>query len=342
MRSYCVASSYFVSLSVGLSSRRFARGCVVETKCRVVLFGECMIELRGQMFGTMQQNFGGDTLNTAVYLARLGSDSGIEVAFATELGTDAYSDAMLAAWEKERIDTSLVLREAGRMPGLYTIQVDAAGERTFYYWRDSSAAKHYFDGPGSPLEDRLETVDVLYFSGISLAVLSPEARTRLFECADRLRTRGGRVMFDNNYRARLWSGGNAEAQVWYEQAYGRCDLALITLEDDQALFDIADRDAAIARAFALPASEVVIKCGAAPTLVRVTGQPPVSVPVFSVAKVVDTTGAGDSFAGGYLAARLQGLSPEVSARSGNKLASIVIQHAGAIIPAEAMPVFVFL
>ena len=200
----------------------------METKCRVVLFGECMIELRGQMFGTMQQNFGGDTLNTAVYLARLGSDSGIEVAFATELGTDAYSDAMLAAWEKERVDTSLVLREAGRMPGLYTIQVDAAGERTFYYWRDSSAAKHYFDGPGSPLEDRLETVDVLYFSGISLAVLSPEARTRLFECADRLRTRGGRVMFDNNYRARLWSGGNAEAQVWYEQAYGRCDLALIT------------------------------------------------------------------------------------------------------------------
>ena len=149
-------------------------------------------------------------------------------------------------------------------------------------------------------------------------------------------------MFDNNYRARLWPGGNAEAQVWYEQAYRRCDLALITLEDDQALFDIADRDAAIARAFALPASEVVIKCGAAPTLVRVAGQPPVSVPVFSVAKVVDTTGAGDSFAGGYLAARLQGLSPEVSARSGNKLASIVIQHAGAIIPAEAMPVFVFL
>ena len=314
----------------------------METKCRVVLFGECMIELRGQMFGTMQQNFGGDTLNTAVYLARLGSDSGIEVAFATELGTDAYSDAMLAAWEKERIDTSLVLRESGRMPGLYTIQVDEAGERTFYYWRDSSAAKHYFDGTSSPLEERIGELDALYYSGISLAVLSPEGRERLFGCVNRLRSRGGRVVFDNNYRARLWPGGGVEARLWYEQAYANCDLALITLEDNQALFDTADREEAIRQACLLPPPEVIVKCGADPTLIRLAGETPVSVPVFKVAKVVDTTGAGDSFAGGYLAARLQGLSPEVSARSGNKLASIVIQHAGAIIPAEAMPVFVFL
>lgn len=318
------------------------QGSVMASKCRVVLFGECMIELRGQMFGTMQQNFGGDTLNTAVYLARLGADSGIDVAFATELGTDAYSDAMLAAWEKERIDTRLVVREAGRMPGLYTIQVDAAGERTFYYWRDSSAAKHYFDGASSPLEAQLDTVDALYYSGISLAVLSPEARERLFGCVKRLRARGGRVIFDNNYRARLWPEGSEEACTWYKRAYEGADLALITLDDHQALCAIEDRDAAIRDACALPPPEVVLKCGGEPTLLRVAGQEPVSVPVFRVGKVVDTTGAGDSFAGAYLAARLQGLSPEVSARSGNKLASIVIQHAGAIIPAEAMPVFVFL
>ena len=314
----------------------------MDRKCRIALLGECMIELRGQMFGTMQQNFGGDTLNTAVYLARLGCDSGIEVAFATELGSDAYSDAMLAAWEKERIDTGLVFRESGRMPGLYTIQIDETGERTFYYWRDSSAAKHYFDGPSSPLEDQIDAFDALYFSGISLAVLSPEGRERLFGCADRLRARGGRVFFDNNYRVRLWPGGNAEAQYWYGRAFASCDLAMITLEDNQSLFEIADADEAIRHAYSLAPPEVVIKCGADPTLIRLVGQEPVSVPTFKVAKVVDTTGAGDSFAGGYLAARLQGLSPEVSARSGNKLASIVIQHSGAIIPAEAMPVFVFL
>lgn len=150
------------------------------------------------------------------------------------------------------------------------------------------------------------------------------------------------MIFDNNYRARLWPGGRAEACLWYKQAYASCDLALITLEDNQTLFDIADREEAIRHACSLPPPEVVIKCGAEPTLICLAGEAPVSVPVFKVTNVVDTTGAGDSFAGAYLAARLQGLSPEVSARSGNKLASIVIQHAGAIIPAEAMPVFVFL
>ena len=146
---------------------------LMQPRCRIALFGECMIELRGQMFGPMQQYFGGDTLNTAVYLARLVKDSGIEVAYATQLGNDAYSQGMLQAWQQEGLDISLVARAAGRMPGLYTIQVDEHGERTFYYWRDSSAAKQYFEAAASPLEDQLDHIDALYFSGISLAVLDP-------------------------------------------------------------------------------------------------------------------------------------------------------------------------
>lgn len=313
----------------------------MEGKFRIALLGECMIELRGQMFGAMQQYFGGDTLNTAVYLARLGAEGGIEVSYATELGTDAFSDAMLEAWRRDGIDTSLVIREAGRMPGLYTIQVDETGERTFYYWRDSSAAKHYFDGPTNPLEDRLDSLDALYYSGISLAVLSDEGRERLFKAIHRLRARGGQVFFDNNYRSRLWTGSLAETRSWYDRAFASCDLAMITLEDNQSLYEIRDEEEGIRHAFSLPPAEVVIKRGSQPTLVRAAGKEPVSVPIFKVDKVVDTTGAGDSFAGGYLAARLQGQSPEVSARSGNKIASIVIQHSGAIIPREAMPVFFF-
>ena len=309
--------------------------------CRIALFGECMIELRGQMFGPMQQYFGGDTLNTAVYLARLVKDSGIEVAYATQLGNDAYSQGMLEAWQKEGIDTSLVVRVDGRMPGLYTIQVDERGERTFYYWRDSSAAKQYFEAAASPLEDQLDRIDALYFSGISLAVLDPAGRERLLACAARLRQRGGRVYFDNNYRARLWTDGPANTQAWFNRAFACSDLTLITLEDHQALYGIADDQAAIQHALSLAPPEIVIKRGAEPTLVRAPGAEPVFVPVYKVDKVVDTTGAGDSFAAGYLAARLQGQTPEVAARSGSRMASIVIQHAGAIVPAEVMPIFFF-
>jgi len=320
----------------------FAGMYAMNKKYRIALLGECMIELRGQMFGVMHQNFGGDTLNTAVYLARLGADAGIEVAYATQLGTDAYSNAMVAAWQQEGVDTGLVKREEGRMPGLYTIQVDDAGERTFYYWRDSSAAKGYFEGPSCLLEDALPNLDALYYSGISLAVLPPEGRERLFRLIDKFRAGGGKVYFDNNYRPRLWANGHADARFWYDRAFATCDMCMVTIGDNQMLYDIQDEEAAIRHAFSLPAEEVVIKRGSDPTMVRVAGQAEiVTVPAFKVAKVVDTTGAGDSFAGGYLAARLQGMNPEVSARSGNKIASIVIQHPGAIIPRESMPVFFF-
>jgi Sugar kinases, ribokinase family len=307
--------------------------------CRIALFGECMIELRGEFFGTMQQTYGGDTLNTAVYLARLVADSGIRVAYATELGTDAYSDAMAAAWASDGIDTAMVSRTVGKMPGLYTIQVDAHGERTFYYWRDMSAAKDYFVGPSSPLEDSLADIDVFYYSGISLAVQPESGRERLMAFIEKLRARGGRVAFDNNYRPRIWRGSPATVS-WYDRAFANADTAFVTLEDNMALYGL-DTDAALRHALDLPTAEMVIKRGVDPALVRLKGAAPVEVPTFAVAKVVDTTGAGDSFAAGYLAARLQGQSPVVAARSGNKMASIVVQHPGAIIAREKMPVFFF-
>lgn len=304
--------------------------------CRIALLGECMIELRGQMFGMMQQAFGGDTLNTAVYLARLATHKGVQVSYATDLGIDPFSDAMLKAWGKEGIDTSLIKREHGRMPGLYTIQVDETGERTFHYWRDMSAAKAYFNDAASPLEEQIDDIDVLYFSGISLAILDAAARERLFAAASKVRARSGKVIYDNNYRPRLWPV-TVEARAWYAHAYESADIAMITLDDEMALFGITDEQKALERAFALPCHEVVVKRGAEPAIVRIAGNEPIHVPSFKVDNVVDTTAAGDSFAAGYLAARLTGKEPEESVRSGARLASIVIQHPGAIIPTEAIP-----
>lgn len=304
--------------------------------CRIALLGECMIELRGQMFGMMQQAFGGDTLNTAVYLARLATHKGVQVSYATDLGIDPFSDAMVKAWEAEGIDTSLVKREQGRMPGLYTIQVDETGERTFHYWRDMSAAKAYFNSAVSPLEEQIEDIDALYFSGISLAILDATARDRLFSVAEQVRARGGKVIYDNNYRPRLWPV-TVEARAWYAHAYEMADIVMITLDDEMALFGITDEKKALERAFSLPCPEVVVKRGADPAVVRITGSEPVYVPSFKVDNVVDTTAAGDSFAAGYLAARLTGKNPEESVRCGSRMASIVIQYPGAIIPSEAMP-----
>lgn len=297
----------------------------------VACLGECMIELREQAPGLFAQGFAGDTYNTAVYLRRLVSAESMRVDYATGVGSDMFADAMLQAWRQEDIGRDLVRRVAGRSTGLYSIRTDAQGERHFSYWRDTSAARAYFDDRSSPLEDRAGQIDVLYLSGISLAVMAAALPTRLPALLVRLKARGARIVFDNNYRPRLWGSPDA-ARSAFDNLYRVADIALVTLDDHAALYGTP----ALEHAFALPCAEVVVKQGASKTLVRQTGQPIIEFPVVAVSRPVDTTAAGDSFAAGYLAQRLRGGSAESAAALGNRLAATVIQHAGAIIPREAM------
>lgn len=301
---------------------------------RVAVVGECMLELQGEAFGAMRQTFGGDTLNSAVYLARLTAARGVEVQYATAVGTDSLSEGLLTRWRAERVGVDLVQRLPDRMPGLYLIEVDGQGERRFSYWRGESAARAYFDGASSPLEEAAGSFDALYLSGISLAILPPAGRERLLSLMGAMRARGALVAFDNNYRPRLWADA-AEARAVFARAFAQATLALVTADDHQALMGLATLHEGIAAARALPVPELVIKRGGDATLVRSAGVW-AEAAVERVPQVVDTTAAGDSFAAGYLACRLLGAGAPDAARFGNRMAARVIQHRGALIPREAM------
>ncbi len=300
----------------------------------IALIGECMLELHGTAFGAMQQSYGGDTFNTAVYLSRCGGST-LNVHYATALGDDSLSAELLRRWAHDGLQLDLVRRIPRRLPGLYQIEVDEHGERRFSFWRDYSAAKAYFDIAQTPLEAQAVQWDAFYFSGISLAILPPAGRERLFALAQSLRARGATVVFDNNYRPRLWAD-REEARQNFLRSFQVASTALVTADDHQALFGLASVDEAVVAAQDLAVPEMVIKRGAAPTLVHAGQGLWEPVATQAVPRVVDTTAAGDSFAAGYLSRRLFGATPAESARFGNQLAARVIQHPGALIPLEAM------
>jgi 2-dehydro-3-deoxygluconokinase len=299
---------------------------------RVACIGECMLELSGADNRAMTLSHGGDTLNTALYLARLG----VATDYATALGDDPYSDWMIDQWRAEGIGVELVVRMKGRVPGLYAIRTDAAGERQFFYWRDQAPARDLFAFPDSDdLARRLIDYDWIYLSGITLSLYRREQLARLFALLDAARKKGRKVMFDTNYRPRGWSDA-AEARRTMNEILTRTDLALPTLEDDRRVFGDADADACADRLHAAGVGEVVVKMDAGGCLVS-TRNLRERVATTRRAKPVDTTGAGDSFNAGYLAARLAGIDPVAAARLAHRLAGRVIMHPGAIMPREAMP-----
>ena len=290
---------------------------------RIACIGECMVELRELPDGTLRRGHGGDTLNTAVYLARLGA----RVDYVTALGDDGWSDEMLAAWQAEGIGTALVHRMAGRLPGLYIIQTDAAGERRFLYWRDAAAARHLFAHlpPGS-----LDPFGVLYLSGITLSIYDPAGREALFAALLAARARGAWVVFDTNFRPRGWPDPE-HARALFRRALGLASHVLASEEDLRLLFGASGEDELLRHA---GAAETVLKLEGARSRLPGEGQVVAAGPV---ARVVDTTAAGDSFAAAYLAARLRGAGPAQAAGAGHALAGVVVGHPGAIIPPHAMP-----
>lgn len=298
---------------------------------RFVGIGECMVELSEAGPGLYRQGFAGDTLNTAWTLRALAAPA-TAVGYVTAVGDDPLSADMRRFLDAAGIDTGGVRTVAGGTVGLYMIRLSGA-ERSFTYWRDRSAARGLADD-ADVLAAALAGAGAVYFSGITLAILTPDRREVLLAALAAVRARGGVVAFDSNLRPRLWSGP-AEMRAWTEAGYRAATVALPTHPDEADLF--GDRSAAetAERAMAYGCTEAAVKDGAGPAVVADAGGRR-SVPAIAVADPVDTTGAGDSFNAGYLAGRLRGLDPAASASLGHRVAARVIRVKGALIPMEAL------
>lgn len=299
---------------------------------RLIAVGECMVELSGAgTEGLWKSGFAGDTLNTAWY-ARALLPEAWQVDYLTAVGTDPLSEKMLAFLGAAGIGTGLVQRHPSRVPGLYMIELQD-GERTFTYWRDTSAAKTLADDPAA-LRAAFDGADVVYVSGITVGILAPAARTALFAALTEARAAGAKVVFDPNLRPRIWASVSEMCAATTEAAR-HADIVLPSHDDEATYFGDASPRATAERYLALGATEVLVKNGGAEMVLAVEGAI-TDLPAMERVKPVDTTGAGDSFNGGYLAARLTGASAADAVAKGHALAMKVVLHRGALMPMAAV------
>jgi 2-dehydro-3-deoxygluconokinase len=301
----------------------------------LICIGECMVELARCSDGRFALSYGGDTFNTAVYLARSRS----AISYATALGDDPYSAGIIATAKREGINTDLVRIVPGRTVGLYLVETNHAGERSFWYWRDSAPARELFDGLyDCTLAESLSEAALVYFSGITLSLYSGTGLDRFEAALQAAKAHGTHVAMDSNFRPRGWGGDKVRTQNVFRRFWGLCDIALPTLDDEKTLWGDATSEAVLGRLKAFGIAEVVIKNGADGALVASDGAP-VHVACPQRVEPVDTTAAGDAFNAGYLRARINGVPGPEAALAGHRLAAVVIQHRGAIVPREATASF---
>jgi len=301
----------------------------------IAAIGEVMVELAPFPIDTpetkdrdiMALSFAGDTYNTSVYMARLG----LQTSYVTNLGEDTYSQKIMQRMENENIGTGMIQRLPGRSPGLYIIRNTPDGEREFFYWRKEAPARELFSTAENCdlLFEQLKECDCVYLSGITLAIIGETARQHLLAVLQKLRAHGVTVAFDSNYRPRLWND-KEQAQTAMLQVMQHTDIALLTLDDELLLWGDDTIEGSKQRYAHCNLRELILKRGAEDAVI-ITGNSQVHIPVPPVANVIDTTGAGDTFNAGYLAARLQNASAEDAARQGIRCAGIIIRHRGAVI-----------
>jgi 2-dehydro-3-deoxygluconokinase len=301
---------------------------MTQQRSRVVSVGEVMIELARGGDGRFGIGCGGDTFNTAIYLARAGAD----VAYATALGDDSFSEGILALAAAENVARDLVLRVPGRLPGLYLIDGDASGGRRFYHWGDSAPARDLFElKDWTRIAEGLLGARMIYFSGITLSLYSNVGIGRFLAVLEMARKAGAKVAFDGNFRPHGWKGDLGRARTVFVETLKRVDVALPTFDDEAVLWGDPSPESTVERMQAFGIPEVVVKNGPNSALLATDGKRE-HVPVPDVVEPIDTLAAGDGFNAGYLAARLAGARPLDAAMSAHRLAAQVIRHRGAIMP----------
>ncbi|QHJ10431.1 2-dehydro-3-deoxygluconokinase [Paraglaciecola mesophila] len=306
-------------------------------KNSLLAIGECMVELSLSNSHSLQHSFAGDTYNSLVYAKRWQPE--IDCFFLSGIGQDMFSSMMTEHWKAHGIEGQFVLCSPDHNVGIYAIKNDPSGERQFDYWRkDSAATQLMYLIEQSDSEPTWPHFDLVYFSGISLGILAEDDKSRFIDLIKRLRSNGSKIAFDPNYRPKMWSTKDHAIQ-WLEAAYSVSDIVLPGFDDHYDLFGHTSVEEIVGYCSQLHVSELIIKAGKQGVFAFENDRAVCHVP-FTPAKVQrDTTAAGDSFAGVYLACRMASKDVQTAIEQATGAAGLVVQHQGAIVEHSIFDVF---
>jgi 2-dehydro-3-deoxygluconokinase len=258
-----------------------------------------------------------------------------EVGYCTRVGTDPFSNELVEFIVANGLDATWVARDPERTIGLYVISL-ASAERSFSYWRETSAARRLADDLDA-LRAAVDGCALIHVSGITLAVIGENGRQNLLRALNEAREGGTVVSFDPNVRLRLWPDLDALREA-SRNMLAVTDIALPSFDDEALVWGDSHPDATVERLDAADVAEIVVKNGAGEVVSfahgdRACTQTP------AVTSIRDTTGAGDSFNAGYLTARFAGLASQEAVVFAQRVAAEVIGHFGALAPSEALADF---
>ncbi len=299
----------------------------MDTAVDIVSLGEAMVEFNqtgvseGPSKGRMYlQGFGGDTSNFAIAAARQGA----RVAYLSALGADPYAQMLRDLWDVEGVDHADVATRPDAYTAIYFVNHGESGHQFTFFRANSAAARMTPDA--LPIQ-RIRQAKVLHLSGISLAI-SPTACDSAYAAIAVARAAGRLVSFDTNLRLKLWSIDRARAVM--NDVIARCDICLPSYDDVVAITGLKEPDALVDHCLRLGARVVALKLGDQGALVADAQQRHRIAP--HPCRLVDATGAGDTFGGAFVHRFLQGDSLAQAARYAAVAAALSTQGYGAVAP----------
>ena len=291
-----------------------------EPSIDLVGIGECLAEFSFIGDGNYSLGYSGDVLNALAAAGRLGLSTGL----ITAIGDDPFLSGLVDILDEEHIDLSHAPILKGKPNGVYFVYVNESGGPSFHFLRKDSAARESFVcQPLSEIIDYVLSARALLFSSIPLAVM--KEREKIFEMLAAVKGKTI-IAFDLNVRRALWPDFQDLISMFSLLA-PLVDVLFVTNEDDEILFGPRDMRDAMDDYKQRGFQQVIIRRGGDSTLAFADGES-FQGPVPRVASIVDTTGAGDVFNAGYIAAMLRGHPAYECAALGNATAAASVDSRG--------------